>query len=71
MLIYPITPLLSRVASAALGSFFLPLFRLLVLEKILHSSDFCSGARCAPERTKAQRAAPFGKLGIIGFVLHD
>src|SRR4029453_8552021 len=40
MLIYPITPLLSRVASAALGSFFLPLFRLLVLEKILHSSDF-------------------------------
>src|SRR3954447_6377190 len=39
--------------------------------KILHSADFWSGARCAPERTNAQRAAPFGKLGTVGFVLND
>jgi hypothetical protein len=32
-------------------------------EKILHSADFCPAARCAPERAKAQRAAPFGNLG--------
>jgi hypothetical protein len=32
---------------------------------------FFDAARCAPHRAKAQRAAPFGKLGTIGFVLHD
>jgi hypothetical protein len=37
----------------------------LALEKILHSGDFWSCARCAPERTKAQRAAPFGKVANI------
>jgi hypothetical protein len=31
--------------------------------KILHSSNFWSGARCAPGRTKAQRVAPIGSLG--------
>src|SRR5690242_6483015 len=41
------------------------------VEEFLHSSDFCLGARCAPERAKAQRAAPFGKLETIGFVLYD
>jgi hypothetical protein len=40
-------------------------------EKNLKSADFRSCARCAPERTKAQRAAPFGNLGAIGFVLND
>ena len=40
-------------------------------EKILHSEDFWSGARCALERANAQRAAPFGRPGIIGFVLND
>jgi hypothetical protein len=34
-------------------------------EKILKSEDFCLGARCAPERAKAQRAAPFGRLGRV------
>ena len=34
-------------------------------------ADFSFGARCAPHRANAQRAAPFGNVGIIGFVLHD
>src|SRR5689334_8991519 len=37
----------------------------------LNSSDFPLPARCAPHRAKAQRAAPFSKLGTIGFVPHD
>jgi hypothetical protein len=39
--------------------------------KFSFAADFVSRARCAPHRAKAQRAAPFGKLGTIGFVLHD
>jgi hypothetical protein len=39
--------------------------RVLALEKILKSEGFWFRARCAPERTKAQRAAPFGKLENI------
>jgi hypothetical protein len=39
-------------------------------EEIFVATDFWLPARCAPQRAKAQRAAPFGKLGTIGFVLH-
>src|SRR3954470_12677856 len=42
-----------------------------VAQKILHSSNFRSRARCAPGDAKAQRAAALGKLGTIGFVLND
>src|SRR4051812_38374420 len=40
-------------------------------QKILSSADFCLGARCAPGDANAQRAASFGRLGTIGFVLND
>jgi hypothetical protein len=48
-----------------------PWRRDLRLEKYLLLSDLWFCARCAPERSEAQRAAPFGKLGTIGFVLND
>jgi hypothetical protein len=42
-----------------------------MVQRISACTDFPVSARCAPHRAKAQRAAPFGKLGAIGFVLHD
>src|SRR3954447_19347276 len=60
---------------AALGSFCTsqgpPVLKHPSSEDFLRSADFGPAARCAPRDSKAQRAAAFGKLGMIGFVLHD